>query len=255
MKTDTEIKEWIDSKEVFTLTELSKFIFGSSQPLITKREESEEGIWVNKPLYKWWGYSLKNKNLAKMKSYKKYKMRPKDSLWHKNKSTIEGVIRENKELSGREIKTLLEGKYNIKIELQAILFYKKRLGIEGKIQANHRKVLIAEADPELKKLSTPKACKAFRDKYSEDLSHYVLQHFRNGSTKYRGHSKYMGERYVSQRAKKQKIMGILAEDKRFFECGGDKGSKFLLGMYGIKVHQDTLYNYKKEFINNRSQNV
>jgi len=51
VKTDKETKEFIDNREAFTLSELSKFIFGSSQPLITKRERCKDGVIDPKKSY------------------------------------------------------------------------------------------------------------------------------------------------------------------------------------------------------------
>ena len=62
MKTDAEIKEWIDSREAFTQNELSKFIHGYK-------------INNNKLTRKWWAYVLETKDWTALKDYRNKKNR------------------------------------------------------------------------------------------------------------------------------------------------------------------------------------
>jgi len=251
MKTDEEIKEFIDGREALTQSELSQFIYGSSRSLSNYRPKWGRD-YDNKSIAKWWGYAIKHKDWGKMREYKKYKMRAKPSLFRKERDTIEGVITKfNNELSTPEIVSLLKDKYDVTTPRCLIIQYRKRLGLESKIESNHRKVLILEADSELKKLSAPKASKAFKEKYGEELSKYIIHHYRQGGTKYKKYKKYMGERYIKQRAKKKKVINILRNDERFFNRGCRNGRKLLKECYNIDLHPDTIHNYKKEFLTNK----
>lgn len=61
MKTDKEIKEWIDGREAVCKTELQRFIYG----YVTGRYSTK--------LMEWWGYVLNTKNWETLKSHPKLK--------------------------------------------------------------------------------------------------------------------------------------------------------------------------------------
>jgi len=62
MKSDAEIKQWIDSKEAITKKELSIFIYG---------------YWKNslRLVKKWWDYILENKDWRKQREYKEKRIK------------------------------------------------------------------------------------------------------------------------------------------------------------------------------------
>lgn len=62
MRTDEEIKKFIDEREVLTRTELSKFIYGYKQ-------------LGNSRSLKWWLYVLETKDLTKLKEFAKDKIK------------------------------------------------------------------------------------------------------------------------------------------------------------------------------------
>lgn len=68
MKSDPEIKEWIDSKEALTKNELGKFIYGYKASTVSPKVE------------KYWLYVIETKDLMKLKKYAYDKEQHKDRL-------------------------------------------------------------------------------------------------------------------------------------------------------------------------------
>lgn len=61
MRTEDEVKKFIDDREALTVTELSYFIY-----------KNRKG--ANKRIRRWWGYVLDTKNWVKLREYKEKKM-------------------------------------------------------------------------------------------------------------------------------------------------------------------------------------
>ncbi len=66
MRSDEETKEFIDSKEVITRTELSMFMYGYKKPSAECR------------IVKWWDYVLQTKDWDKLKKYRTAKINHTD---------------------------------------------------------------------------------------------------------------------------------------------------------------------------------
>lgn len=251
MKTDKEIKEFIDSREVLTQNELSHFMYGHSCPVITYAKNGKE--YQNK-IMGWWGYVLKTKDWGKLRKYKKSHTIGfgRYSHFHKDKKIIEKIVKKyfgNKRLTLSDVRELLKEKYNIAVSAHTLDNYRIRMGIESNIEANYRKLLLLEKDPDLNCLSVLKASKEFERKYKEKLSKYVIKNYRASETKYKkirygGHE--LGGREKGWLERKNKVLRILKRDKRFFNMGCYKGNNLLFNAYGIKLHPVTLGKYKRE---------
>lgn len=63
MKSDNEIKEWIDSREVMTMRELAAFLYGKGN-----RSTGNPRFLL------WWGYVLQTKNLTDLKLHRERKI-------------------------------------------------------------------------------------------------------------------------------------------------------------------------------------
>ena len=193
MKNDKEIKEWIDSKEVLTQTQLKKFI-----RTVSSRFGDRGNSWET-----WWRYALSTKDWNKMKEHRTLKM--KTRLAHKDKKIIERVIKKFGHLSSSgDIRTSLKKEYNITVTGQTVRLYMERLGVEHK-------------------------------KHKEHISH--------------------AGKHLEWRGTKEKVMSVFKKDKRLLGIGCVRGQRLLQNIYNINLNPTAVYRYKKEFLNNRSQNV
>ena len=69
MKSDEEIKEFIDNKEALTATELTKFIYPD-----WNKNSIKKGMSQKYRVAKWWEYVLNTKNWEKLREYKEQKI-------------------------------------------------------------------------------------------------------------------------------------------------------------------------------------
>jgi len=117
MKSDDEIKEWIDSREVVTQTELWKFIYGYSKGDYT-------------PIFtKWWLYVIEYKDLSKLKNYANQKIKDgrfNHELFNKVKSVYDSDAR-LRDLGYRLGARLLKNVYGIEIAKTTYHSYKRKI--------------------------------------------------------------------------------------------------------------------------------
>lgn len=112
--TDTEIKNFIDSREALTQRELSLFIFGDSRSLTCSAE-----------LTKWWGYVIDTKGLVKINEHRKQKItRGGEELFNLVKEKYNNDIR-LRELGYKSGCKLLKKLYGINIGAETYRTYRK----------------------------------------------------------------------------------------------------------------------------------
>lgn len=119
MKTDKEIKDWIDSQEVLTMMELYHFVCPW-----TKR--NRPGKQERKRINDYWGYVLETKDWGKLREYRNKKIN-RGSFKQDNFDKFKEIYSSDKrirEAGKRKTKTLLNEVYNLNIGLQAIVNYK-----------------------------------------------------------------------------------------------------------------------------------
>jgi hypothetical protein len=118
MKSDTEIKEWIDSREVLTQNELCEF-FGIQRQAYRK---------AYKPLYRWWNYVLKTKNLTKLRLHISNKRRATQPRPDK-KIILSIILKYAGAVSRWGMPNLIREKYGIRVSSSCIYRYAKELNI------------------------------------------------------------------------------------------------------------------------------
>lgn len=109
MKSELEIKEFIDSREVLSKNELGRFIYGYKNS--------------HELTLKWWLYVLHNKNLVKLKKYQKEK-----ETHNSQKERILGLISKDKRLrecGTRKMIKILNEIYNIKTNRRSIQHWRE----------------------------------------------------------------------------------------------------------------------------------
>jgi len=120
MKTDAEIKEFIDGREVLTQTELGMFIYPDSQRKISGSSGRTK---------RWWAYVLKVKNWKKLREHKEYKQRTnnlKVERFNKFRKIYQSDQR-MQEFGKRRIRNLLIKVYDLDIPLATLGRYIKDL--------------------------------------------------------------------------------------------------------------------------------
>jgi len=117
MKTDNEIKEWIDSREVVTQTELIKFMYGYYTG-VRKQKFTE-----------WWAYIIETKDLVKLRQYSTDKqLRGNRNMELFNK--VKSVYTEDPRLQQSGCKSgikLLKTIYGIEVALTTYKAYLKQI--------------------------------------------------------------------------------------------------------------------------------
>jgi len=129
MKNDKEIKEFIDSKEVLTIKELSVFVYPNWGENALKKSMSQKYR-----VKEWWSYVLKTKDWGKLQEYKKHKIYDWNLDKERYKKFTELYKRDERirVWGSRKLKDFLLGRYNIVISRSSIQQYKKRLGCIAK---------------------------------------------------------------------------------------------------------------------------
>jgi hypothetical protein len=116
MKTDSEIKEFIDSKEAITKSELCVFIYGYSGGSVHNKKSSM--------LNKFWDYVLETKDWKKQREHKEKKLKldkfPAFKKIYKNDKRI-------RELGSTSAIKLLKIIYNMHVSRSTFSKYKKML--------------------------------------------------------------------------------------------------------------------------------
>jgi len=116
MKSDSEIKQWIDERGAMTQAELGRFIYETTHYTRSTRTE------------KWWGYVLSTKNFAKLRQYRvdKINSRFNTELFDK----IKGIYLKDKRLQGvghKLGKKLLRQLYGVEVARSTYQGYLKRI--------------------------------------------------------------------------------------------------------------------------------
>lgn len=111
MKTDAEIKEWIDSREAFTQNELNKFIYGY-------------GNSNGKLTCKWFAYALKTKGWTALRDYRNKKNRLD---YFERFYEIYKKDKRLQECGYRKAKKILKNIYNIDYGLKTLQVYYYKL--------------------------------------------------------------------------------------------------------------------------------
>lgn len=112
MKSEAEIKDYIDSRKVLSKIELSKFIYGYKN--------------AHYKTEKWWLYVLHTKNLVKL--YKEKQKRIYTSCIHKDKERILELLRTDERLKNagdRNRVKYLKQFYNIEISRPTLQRWRK----------------------------------------------------------------------------------------------------------------------------------
>lgn len=114
MKTNEEIKKFIDSKTVLTKSELCIFFYG---------EDRHSGLTPR--LQKWWDYVLETKNLVALKLYREQKIR---NFPNENFFKFRDLYLKDKRFQifgTRKLQRLLKEVYNLNFTRNTIHSYKK----------------------------------------------------------------------------------------------------------------------------------
>jgi len=127
LKTDTEIKDWIDEREVLTQNELSRFMWG----YVGSYSLTKNGKVHQTKLGAWWDYVLNSKNLEKLKQYKQNKIYANKQNFHKQKDKICEILKTDERFvcPAEKAIPLFKKIYKINVSEHAINKYKKEIGI------------------------------------------------------------------------------------------------------------------------------
>ena len=121
MKSDQEIKCWIDNREVLTRAELANLICNHN--LKTTRMESPT-------IRRWWDYILKTKDSIKLREYAEYKIKDKQRGKFKKFDEFKEIYLKDERLKTtgkRAGARLLKNVYNIVISPNAYQRHKRSL--------------------------------------------------------------------------------------------------------------------------------
>lgn len=121
MKTDEEIKKWIDERNVLTKIELSKFILGY------KRVYDRD-----KRLNHWWSYVLETKDWNALRKYKEEKINHSVGM-NEHYRRFKEIYQSDLRLNGAGIKLttrILNNIYNFNLSKTTIAGYLTRLRAE-----------------------------------------------------------------------------------------------------------------------------
>ena len=113
LRSEAEIKEFIDSRKVLSKIELSRFIYGYKN--------------ANKKTERWWLYVLQTKNLEKL--YKEKQKRINTSSLHKDKERILVLFETDERLKNagaRNRVKYLKQFYNISVERSTLQKWSKQ---------------------------------------------------------------------------------------------------------------------------------
>lgn len=126
MKTDQEIKDWIDEREVFCKKELIIFMFN----------KNNGGRLHNKRFIGFWDYVLETKDWGKLKKYIRHKnfgsngAKKGDKYYRKKFKKFEEVYKSDKRLAEMgcvRTSNFLNAFYNLELNPATIIKYKKEL--------------------------------------------------------------------------------------------------------------------------------
>lgn len=129
MKTDKEIRDFIDSKEVLTQRELNEFIYGYWKTVIP-----------GTTIYKYWQYVLQTKDWKKLRNYRENKINFtnfKMENFNKYKEIYEKDSR-IRERGSRYAQRILEQVYKFHLARNIIISYKRK--IENVSKRDFRKI-------------------------------------------------------------------------------------------------------------------
>jgi len=123
MKTDTEIKEFIDDREALTQSDLVRFMYNKTGRITTG------SVFLKNRCREWWDYVLETKDWIKLKEYKE------DILKNGNKKVerleqVRKIYQTDKrlqEFGKRRIRNLLIEVYDLDIPLPSLARYIKEL--------------------------------------------------------------------------------------------------------------------------------
>ena len=124
MKTDAEIKEFIDGREVLTQTDLTRFIYP-----IWNENSIKKGMSQKYRVKGWWQYVLETKEWQKLRENKEYKQRTnnlKVERFNKFRKIYQSDQR-MQEFGKRRIRNLLIKVYDLDIPLATLGRYIKDL--------------------------------------------------------------------------------------------------------------------------------
>ncbi len=125
LKTDDEIKQFIDAHEVITRNELSRFIYGYKDSTNRRR------------LQRWWEYVLKTKDWLKLQSHAEAKINH-TYITRERYNQFKKIYLEDPRLVGkRTSKTILKEVYGVDLSISAISRYLKKIRIENE-KISHR---------------------------------------------------------------------------------------------------------------------
>ena len=118
MKTDTEIKEFIDSREVLSKNDLCEFVYGIRR-----------GYTSHERIYKWWEYVLRTKEWSKLRCYKEHKINNGNfgvENFNKYKEIYDKDLR-IREAGSRKAQKILENVYSFHLARNIIINYKRKV--------------------------------------------------------------------------------------------------------------------------------
>lgn len=124
MKTDEEIKDFIDSREVLTRIELVEFIYGQKN----KRHKT-----AFPKVQKYWLYVLQTKDMVKLRKYAEEKIRIGNH--RKDAERIRTIIAEDERFNcgSKKASKLMNDIYNIRISRSIVNNYLKEKNVSAKI--------------------------------------------------------------------------------------------------------------------------
>jgi len=224
LKTDTEIKDWIDEREVLTQSELSMFIYG----------------YKKASCHRHWDYVLETKNIKSLKEYKNYVYANRPLMTHRHKEIICDILKVNsgviKKWGARRIVKWFKEIYNIDVGRTTIKKYRNLLGISNPINEQLKIYKIFLDD---KRVQGKFGARNFKKIFNITILPSTISRWR---------AKHICYNYITS-SKSPKLLKIISGDIRFGENGTRRGLKLLENVYGIKISNHTLINYKKEILN------
>ncbi len=114
MKSEKEIKDWIDSKKVLTKVELTGFLYGEDK----KRTYTNTTVTI-----RYWGYVLRTKNMKKLREYRDERI--KEGNHRKDCNFLRDIIKKDERFrcGSRKAVKLMKDVYGIKIRRSVVTNY------------------------------------------------------------------------------------------------------------------------------------
>jgi len=122
-KTEAEIKEFIDSREVLMKSELIRFIYPNYD------YKKAGGYYTKLKFLRWWDYVLQTKDWAKLKEHRNYREKNANKKGERFNRVREIYKTDNRlqEFGKRRIRNLLIKVYDLDIPLASLARYLKEL--------------------------------------------------------------------------------------------------------------------------------